>query len=203
MMKTLGHDAMSCDLEPCATGGGHYQGDVLEILDWGWDLMIAHPPCTFLCLSGARWFYHPDDDHLHPLDRRPHPDYPDRMENFQDGIDFFLALQTAPIDKICIENSTPLGKTIHHAGRPTQIVQPWWFGDPTVKGAALWLKNLRPLVATHEQPEILKAEVHEMQPGKERSKLRSRTPYAIANAMAEQWGTDFDHTTLNQGSLFE
>ena len=77
------------------------------------------------------------------------------------------------------------------------------FGDPTIKGAALWLKGLRPLVATHEKPDVVEAEVHEMAPGKHRAKLRSRTPYAIAEAMAMQWGTDFDHTILNQGSLFK
>jgi len=201
--RAIGHDAWSCDLEPADDNSDfHVQCDVLGILDSDWDMMIAHPPCTFLCLSSARWFWHPDDDHLSDEHKRPHPDFPDRMDEFEQGIEFFMQLWSADIPQICIENSIPLGRTIHHAGRPTQVIQPWWFGDATKKGAALWLKGLRPLVATHEQPEILRADAHELAPGKERAKLRSRTPHVIAAAMAEQWGTDFDHTILDQGSLF-
>lgn len=201
--RKLGHDAWSCDLLPSDDNSEfHIQGDVLDVLDDGWDMGIFCPPCTFLCLSSARWMFHPEDTHLHESDKRPHPDYPDRMDEFEAGIEFFLKLQNADIEQICIENSIPLGKTIHHAGRPTQVVQSWWFGGNTTKGAALWLKNLRPLVATHEQPEILVPEVHYMAPGKDRAKLRSRTPQPIADAMAMQWGSDFDPTTLKQGDLF-
>lgn len=203
--RDIGHDAWSCDLEPAADDSPyHHQGDIFEFLDntSDWDLGIFHPVCTYLCLSSAKWFYHPDDKHLANEDKRPHPDYPDRVQQFEQGIETFLRVQRLDIPKICIENSIPLGRTIHHAGRPSQVIQPWWFGSPYTKGAALWLKGLKPLVATHEKPAKIIAEAHEMAPGKERAKLRSRTDPAVAGAMAQQWGTEFDPTTLRQGSLF-
>jgi len=170
-----GHDAISCDLLPTDKPGPHHQGSVLDILDDGFDLMIAHPPCTYLCLSGARWFY---DDR-----------YPNRMHDFQQAVDFFKALQTADIDKICIENSQPMGRTIQQVGRYTQVVQPWWWGELFTKGAYLWLQNLRKLVGTvYEKPDNVVATCHNEAPGPERGKKRSVTYQSIANAMAEQWG---------------
>ena len=169
-----GHDAMSSDLLPTSTPGPHHQGDVLDILADGWDLMIAHPPCQYLCLSGARWFY---DDR-----------FPDRMERWAEAVDFFKALQAAPIPKVCIENSQPLGRTMEKVGRYDQVVQPWMWGEPYTKGAYLWLKNLPKLVATHEKPETVHAACHREPPGPDRAKTRATTYQSVANAMAAQWG---------------
>ena len=173
-----GHEAYSADLQECSGGHPewHIQGDVLEILDDGWDMMIAHPECKYLCLSGARWF---EDER-----------YPNREQDWVDGVAFFKALQNAPIDRIAIENSEPLGRTVQQVGRYSQIVQPYHFGQPTTKGCFLWLKNLPKLIHTHtfDDYEDIKAEVHHMAPSPERSKLRSKFPAVIAEAMARQWG---------------
>jgi len=147
-----GHDAMSCDLRPTERPGPHFQGDVLRVLDEGWDLMIAHPYCTFNTLAGIRWMYHPEDTHLPAMQRRRHPDYPNRMEDFLKGVEFFNTLKNANIPKICIENSQPHGLAMQHIGRYTQIVQPWMFGEMYTKAAALWLKGLPPMVPTHSRP---------------------------------------------------
>ncbi len=174
-----GHEAYSADIQPCSGGHPewHIKGDVLEVLDDGWDMMIGHPECRYLCLSGARWF--------------DHPDYPNREDDFQQAVDFFMALQNAPIERIALENSQPLGRTIQQVGRPTQCVQPWHFGDNRTKGCYLWLKNLNPLITTHDHgdyDEPPKPEVHMTPPGPEQSKIRSKFPPAIAEAMARQWG---------------
>ena len=148
----------------------------MEVLNDGWDLMIAHPECRYLCLSGARWFG----------DER----YPSREQDWQRGVEFFMKLQDAPIDKIAIENSEPLGRTVQRVGRYDQVVQPYHFGQPTTKGCFLWLKNLPKLIHTHtvDDYEEIKPEVHMMAPGPERSKNRSKFPSVIADAMARQWG---------------
>lgn len=170
-----GHDAMSCDILP--SDGPHYQGDVLDILDDGWDMMIAHPPCTFLTLSGARWF--------------GDPRYPSRYEDRELAIGFFQKLQAAPIEKIAIENPQPLGYVMERVGRYTQKCQPWWFGEPYTKGLCLWLKNLPPLFATDIVNEREPA-VWKMSPGPERQKERSITYRGFAEALAEQYGNE-DH----------
>lgn len=190
--RARGHDAWSCDLRPCeGDPQWHLQGDVLQHLQPGrWDLMVAHPYCTFNTLAGIRWMYHPEDTALPPAERRRHPQYPNRMADFLEGVEFFKTLMNAPVPKIGVENSQPHGLAMQHLGRYDQIVQPWMFGEPYTKGAALWLKNLPKLVATHKKsdyPEIL-AEAHRMSPGPDREKERSRTYRSIANAMAEQWG---------------
>lgn len=186
-----GHTAVSCDLRPTESPHGwHIQGDVLKVLDKGWDLLIGHPYCTFNCLSGIRWMYHPEDTHLPAAQRRRHPLYPNRMQDFEQGAEFFNALKSAPIDRICLENSQPHGLAMSRIGRYDQVVQPWMFGEPITKGAYLWLKGLPKLQPTHSKtdyPEIL-AECHHMPPGPEREKERSRTRQCIADAMAEQWG---------------
>ena len=151
-------------------------------------MMIAHPYCTFNCLSGIRWMYHPDDTHLPADERRRHPQYPNRMKDFEDGAEFFLKLANAKIGKIAIENSQPHGLAMSKLGRYTQKVQPWMFGDPVTKGAYLWLIGLPSLKSTHQKPDVIAAVCHLMPPGKDREKERSRTNQAIANAMAEQWG---------------
>ena len=186
-----GHTVVSCDLRATESPHGwHIQGDVLGVLNQGWDLMIGHPYCTFNCLSGIRWMYHPEDTHLPAHERRRHPNYPNRMADFEEGAVFFNALKNAPIDKIALENSQPHGLAMSRIGRYTQAVQPWMFGDPRTKGAYLWLKNLPKLVPTHSKSdyERITAECHNMPPGPEREKERSRTSIAIAEAMADQWG---------------
>lgn len=188
-----GHYAVSCDLRPTETPGRHHQGDVLGIVNDGWDLMIAHPYCTFNTLAGIRWMYHPDDTELPAEQRRRHPQYPFRMSDFERGVEFFLALWNAPIPKIGIENSRPHGLALARLGRYTQAVQPWMFGDGVTKAACLWLKGLPPLTPTHTQADyaVIRPECHFMSPGPNREKERSRTSLAIANAMAQQWGNPF------------
>lgn len=189
--RRRGHDAWSSDLRPCeGDPQWHLQGDVREVLALGWDMMIGHPYCTFNTLAGIRWMYHPDDTALPAVERRRHPAYPNRMEDFLEGVEFFNTLANAPIERICLENSQPHGLAMQHIGRYSQIVQPWMFGDPFTKGAALWLKNLPKLVASHRKSDhsTIEAACHMMPPGPEREKERSRTYPSIAEAMAEQWG---------------
>lgn len=181
---------MSCDLRETEQPGLHYKGDVRDVLDYGWDLMIGHPYCTFNNLAGICWMYHPEDTPLPAEQRRRHPKYPNRMDDFLTGVEFFKTLMAAPIPLICLENSKPHGLAMRHIGRPTQVVQPWMFGDPYTKGAALWLKGLPPLVPSHgrgDYEEIFDFSAR-VPPGPDREKIRSRTYPAIAEAMAEQWG---------------
>jgi len=178
-----GHYAMSCDLEPCdsTASGDHYQGNVLDILDNGWDLMIAHPPCTHLAVSGARHFAKKIADGRQ-----------------QQGIDFFMQLINAPIDKIAVEN--PIGIMSTKYRKPDQIVQPYEYGHETTKATCLWLKNLPLLVPTNV---VDKGEVVTFSSGKrmskwyadsakhspkERERIRNKTFQGIADAMADQWG---------------
>lgn len=164
--RARGHYAMSCDLLDSERPGPHYKGDVLDTLDDGWDLMIAHPPCTRLAVSGARWF------HM----------YRDEQEA---ALDFVRALMAAPIKKKAIEN--PISVISSRIRKPTQVVQPWQFGHGETKATCLWLENLPTLtptnvVAGREQ------RVHRMPPGPNHWKERSRTFEGIAAAMAAQWG---------------
>jgi hypothetical protein len=190
--RAKGHDVLSCDVRPTEILGPHYQGDVRDVLYEAWDMLIAHPPCTYNTLAGVRWMYHPDDTHLPAEQRRRHPSYPDRMERFEEGVAFFKLFSEAPIPKICVENSQPHGLAMSRLGRYTQCIQPWMFGDPYTKGACLWLQGLPPLQPTHRRyadyPSGLEAECHSMSPGPDREKKRSRTYPAIAAAMAAQWG---------------
>lgn len=165
-----GHEAISCDLLPTERPGPHYQRDVLEVLKntTGWDLMIAHPPCTHLSASGARHW----------------------AEKQQDGrqaaaIDFFLTLARANISKKALEN--PVGIISTKWRKPDQIVQPWQFGHGETKATCLWLENLPRLKATNIV-EGRQARIHRMPPSKDRWKNRSITYFGIAKAMAEQWG---------------
>lgn len=189
--RRRGHDAWSVDLRP--TDGDpafHFQGDALSVIDRDWDLLIGHPYCTYNTVAGIRWFYHPEDTHLPPEQRRRHPNYPDRMERFNEGVEFFNALMSAPAGRVCLENSRPHGLAMQRIGKYSQIVQPWMFGDPYTKGAALWLRGLPNLVpsTTKADFERIEAQCHRMAPGPEREKLRSKTYPGIAEAMAEQWG---------------
>ncbi|KKN74889.1 hypothetical protein LCGC14_0386380 [marine sediment metagenome] len=168
-----GHDAWSCDLEPSEAGGSHLQFDVRDaILDWDWDLMIAHPPCPYLSRSGVRWLY----------------EQPGRWELMREAAQFFKALWEANIPKIAIENPIPHRYGIEPlAGRYSQIIQPWQFGHGEVKATCLWLKGL-PLLEPTNVVDGRVPRVHYEGPGKDRWKNRSRTYYGIAEAMAEQWG---------------
>jgi site-specific DNA-cytosine methylase len=168
--RNKGHDAYSCDIQPCSGGHPewHIQGDVLEQLDKGWDMMIAFPPCTDLAVSGARWF-------------------PEKIKNGsqQKSIEFFMSIANSNIPKICIEN--PIGIMSSKYRKPDQIIQPWMFGHGETKGTCLWLKWLPKLEPTNIV-EGREQKIWKMSPGPERAKLRSKTFPGIAKAMAEQWG---------------
>jgi hypothetical protein len=166
--RELGHRAFSCDILPCSGGHPkwHIQDDVLKHLDDGWDLMIAHPPCTHLAVSGARWFKN-------------------KRAKQQKARDFFMDLMNAPIEKIALEN--PIGVMSSYFRKPNQIIQPWQFGHGETKATCLWLKNL-PLLKPTEIVEGREKRIHKMPPSKDRGKLRSKTFLGIAKAMAEQWG---------------
>jgi hypothetical protein len=174
--KKRGHDAWSCDLLPTEIPGQHIQGDVLPILNQGWDLMIAHPPCTYLSNAGARFLY-------------PRGKLNDaRLKLGLEGKEFFMKLYNAPIKKICIEN--PIPSTIYKLPEYTQAIQPYYFGDMVQKKTCLWLKNLPPLEyeIPKEKPQSTKIPGNWFNKGgKERQKNRAKTFQGIANAMAEQW----------------
>ena len=166
--RNKGHHVMSCDLLPSEKNGMHYQGNVIYILEDGWDLMIAHPPCTYLAVSGARWFK-------------------ERQKEQRDALMFVDHLMSAPIDKICIEN--PISIISTKIRKPDQIIQPWMFGHGETKATCLWLKNLSHLKATNIV-EGRENRIHKEPPSKDRWKNRSRTFTGIAQAMAEQWGVN-------------
>ena len=194
-----GHDAISCDLlDTSSESNNHYQGDVRDIINDGWDLMIAFPPCTFLTVTGNKWFYHPEDKELPTEKRRPHPNFPNRRQDREDALEFIDLLMNSNIEKIAIEN--PVGVISSRIRKPDQIIQPYYFGDPFEKRTCLWLKNLPLLKKTNE----VKAEERTyFKSGKsfptwysktsslskeERSIARSKTFFGIAEAMANQWG---------------
>jgi site-specific DNA-cytosine methylase len=161
-----GHNAISCDLLPSERPGPHYEGDVCDIINNGFDLMVAHPPCTHLAVSGARWFK-------------------DKQAEQLEALDFVRLLLNAPIDRIALEN--PVSIISSRICKPSQIIQPWQFGHGETKATCLWLKNLPKLVPTNIV-EGREAKVHRMTPGPNRWKERSRTYQGIADAMAIQWG---------------
>lgn len=162
-----GHDAWSCDYLPTESPGPHIRGDVLNVLDDGWDLMIAHPPCTHLSVSGARYFK-------------------DKVFEQEMALFFVQALLDAPIHRIALEN--PVSVISTKIRKPTQVIQPWMFGHQEIKTTCLWLKNLPPLVPTDivRQGER-EARILKMSPSKHRWKDRSRTFTGIGEAMASQW----------------
>jgi len=183
--RKLGHDAWSCDIKPDRENSPfHYEMDVNEVINKGWDLMIAHPPCTFLCVSGARWL--------------THPKYPNRKQDRQEAFNFFMSLANADIDKIALEN--PIGYVSTAWRKPDQIVQPYMFGDDASKATCLWLKNLPKLeptkIITPSKHITSNGKVYDkwwwessILPVKERGAFRSKTFQGIADAMANQWGS--------------
>jgi len=196
----LGHDALSCDLMPADNGGPHYQGDVLDILNEGWDLMIAHPPCTYLSSSGMHWTTRGKRD----------------PQLTEDALEFVRLLMNAPIERIAIEN--PIGVISTRIRKPNQIIQPYQFGHDASKATCLWLKGLPALIPTEMvdarmvckdckntqkwstccdkcQGELMYRWANQtdsgqnrLAPSADRWKQRSKTYEGIANAMAQQWG---------------
>ncbi|MFS8934747.1 DNA cytosine methyltransferase [Cupriavidus taiwanensis] len=164
-----GHDAWSCDILPTEVAGQHYQCDVRDVLGLGWDLMVAHPPCTHLAVSGARWFK-------------------DKRVEQAEALTFVRDLLSAPIPRIALEN--PVSIISSHVRKPDQVIQPWQFGHGETKATCLWLKGLPKLVPTNVVAGR-ENRVHRMPPGPDRWKERSRTFAGIAQAMAHQWGSEF------------
>lgn len=161
-----GHDVLSCDLLQSEKPGPHYQGDVMDIIKDGWDMMIAHPPCTHLAVSGSRWFK-------------------DKQQQQAQALNFVRELMAENIERICIEN--PISIISSKIRKPDQIIQPWMFGHGETKATCLWLKNLSKLIPSEIVPGR-ENKVHRMPPSPDRWKNRSRTFQGIAQAMAEQWG---------------
>ena len=165
-----GHEAMSCDLLETESPGPHYKGDLFDVIDYPWDLMIAHPPCTHLSVSGSRHFAEKK------MDGRQ-----------QAAVSFFMRIvrQSSHIPKVAIENPVCIMSSLHR--KPDQIIQPWQFGHGETKATCLWLKGL-PLLTPTEIVEGREARIHRMPPSADRWKERSRTHQGIADAMALQWG---------------
>lgn len=163
----LGHDAWSCDLLPTECPGKHIQGDVLNVLNDGWDLMVAHPPCQYLSYAGNRWLNEPG-----------------RIQNRDKALEFFKSLMDAPIAQIAIEN--PRGWTWRYIRKPDQIIEPYHFGHSVTKATCLWLKGLPPLMATiiDSNPFVNWTKYK----GSHNGHARSKTFQGIADAMAAQWG---------------
>ena len=161
-----GHEAVSCDLLPSESYGPHVQGDVRQLLQVPWDLMIAHPPCTHLAVSGARWFA-------------------EKQREQTEALQFVRELLEAPIPRIALEN--PVSIISSRIRKPDQILQPWQFGHGETKAICLWLKGL-PKLQPIEVVEGREHRVHRMAPSPDRWKERSRFYPGIARAMAEQWG---------------
>lgn len=179
--RKLGHDAWSCDLLPADDNSPyHYQGDIFDIIDQGWDLMIAHPPCTYLTNAGVSWLYRKEG----------------RWEDMREGAEFFKKLLEANIPKIAVENPIMHKYAVEIIGRrQDQVIQPWMFGHTEQKGTCLWLKGLPLLKPTNDVKEEMmkltpqqRQRLHYLPPSADRWKIRSETYQGIADAMAEQWG---------------
>ena len=189
--KRQGHDAWSCDLLESEEDGQHLQGDIRQFLDQAWDIMIAHPPCTYLANSGVQWLHHDTS----------------RWEKLDEAATFFNTLLQATIPKICIENPIPhihaqkriVERDLLSDTRPckySQIIQPYMFGHRESKAICFWLKGLHPLVPTTDLkdetmalPSNARQRLFYLPPSQDRWKLRSTTYQGVADAMADQWGT--------------
>ena len=192
--RALGHDAWSCDLLPADDNSPHHiQGDVLEVIGQGWDMMVAHPPCTYLTNSGVSW-----------LHKRPA-----RWAKLDAGAAFFKALMDADIPRIAIENPIPHKYAVERIGgvKYTQIVQPWMFGHAERKATCLWLKGLPKLAETDNVKEVMLAlprnkqhRLHYLPPSTDRWKIRSETFQGIADAMAAQWSEVNKPSQCDKGS---
>lgn len=182
----LGHDAWSCDVLPTDRPGKHITGDVRDVLGDGWDLMIGHPPCTYLTNAGVRHLH----DHVQSRSgKRPAVSGSVRWVELFAAAEFFCDLLAAPIEQIAIENPIPHRYARQLIGRKyDQLIQPWQYGHGETKATCLWLKNLPPLTPTNIV-EGREGRIHKMSPGKDRWKKRSITFAGIAEAMASQWGS--------------
>ena len=175
--RARGHDAVSCDLLPSDKPGPHYQGDVSDIIGDGWDLMVAHPPCTYLCSSGLHW----------------NKKRPERAAKTEEALHEAERLMNAPVPRIAIEN--PIGCISTRVCKPDQTIQPWQFGHPESKATCLWLKRLPALTSTDILPapesgrwsNQTASGQNKLAPSPDRWKIRSTTYQGIANAMAAQW----------------
>ena len=201
--RALGHEAFSCDILPQSGGHPewHLQEDVFKVINQGWDMMIAFPPCTYLSVSGAKWYYHPEDKNLPIGERRPHPKFPNRRHEQDLAKEFFISLYNSNIKHIAIEN--PVGIMNTQFMQPTQIIQPYMFGDEATKTTCLWLKNLPKLEPTNivgkgertvfasgkSHPKWYADALSKTKTPEERRNLRSKTFTGIAKAMAQQWAT--------------
>lgn len=202
-LRKLGHEAFSCDLLPCSGGHPewHYQQDIFEVIKLKkWDMMIAHPPCTFLTNSAVQWLSHPEDKHLPFEQRRPHPKYPNRRQDMLESVEFVKALYNCKIPLVVIEN--PMGLLSTRFRKPDQIIQPWMFGDEATKTTCLWLKGLPLLIPTKivgkgertifksgkSHPKWYADALATAKTPAERRTLRSKTFQGIADAIALQWG---------------
>ena len=173
-----GHDAMSCDLLPTDAPGPHYQGDVFDIIGEGWDLMIAHPPCTYLTVSANKWLKDQPPRKSGALVGEA------RRQAREESIDFVMALQNCGIPKIAIEN--PIGCLSTRWRKPDQVLQPWMFGHGETKATCLWLTGL-PVLTPTDIVDGREQRLHHLPKTADRWKLRSKTYQGIAKAMAEQW----------------
>lgn len=181
--RAKGHYAVSCDLRDTDIPGHHYKGNVFDILGHGWDLMIGHPPCTYLTVAGARWL--------------GDPRYPNRYNDREDAAEFFMKLYDSGVPKVCLEN--PVGYMSTYFRKPDQYIQPYQFGHETTKKTGLWLKNLpllnptkvvTPRMVTLKSGKVFSEWYYRSSvlPLKDRQKFRSKTFQGIADAMADQWG---------------
>ena len=198
-LRKAGFEAFSCDILPPSGGHPewHIQGDAIkEAYSGRYSAMIAHPPCTYLTVTGNKWFYHPDDKHLPVEQRRPHPRFPDRQEKQKEAVDFFMKLYNAPIKQIAIENPVGIMSTLFR--KPDQYVHPYYFGDPHSKKTGLWLKNFPLLKKTNVvEPKMYiykdgrKDPLWHVEslklPANERCRVRSKTFQGIAGAIVSQW----------------
>jgi hypothetical protein len=199
--RKLGHEAFSCDLLPESGGHPewHYQCDVFNIINDGWDMMIAHPPCTMIAGSSVQWLSHPEDKHLPFDDRRPHPKYPNRRNDMHDSIEFVKALYNSNIERVVIEN--PVGLLGTRWRKADQIIQPYYFGDEATKTTCLWMKNLPTLKYTNvvgkgertvfasgkSHPKWYADALAKAKTKQERQTLRSKTFPGIAQALTSQY----------------
>jgi len=171
--RNLGQEAYSCDIQKCSGGHPewHIRDDVLEHLE-GWDLIIAHPPCTYLCNSGVQW-----------LHKRP-----GRWEKLKEAVDFFLKMLNAPCFRVAVENPIMHKYARERIPAPTQYIQPYWFGDAVSKRTGFWLRNLPQLIPTRliTKDKVVQ-KIWREPPGPERTRIRSKTFEGVAKAMAEQW----------------
>jgi hypothetical protein len=213
--RKLGHEAFSCDLLPCSGGHPewHYQQDVFTILDQGWDLMIAHPPCTMIAGSSVQWLSHPEDKHLPFEKRRPHPKYPNRRDEMLQSIEFVKGLYDCNIKRVAIEN--PVGLLGTRWRKADQIIQPYQFGDEATKTTCLWLKNLPLLKHTNvvskgertvfasgkSHPKWYADALANAKTKQERQTLRSKTFQGIADAIADQWSRSSTSSMAVQSEL--